>query len=144
VYHEQSFPLPAVEQWHLSFADRTRDLEDEPRSECPKETHLKSRIAELLSEKPFVLYETTRALLEIPTIAYFRVLHEELELIKLCLPWVPHALDVNQLTERPTLSHQLLQVLRSNQEHNFKNIVMGRVLTLLGNVCDIWLIAAQR
>jgi hypothetical protein len=34
-YHEQAFELLAVEKWHFRFADRTRDLEDESRSEQP-------------------------------------------------------------------------------------------------------------
>jgi hypothetical protein len=29
-YHKRVFQLPAVEKWYLRFANRTRDLEDEP------------------------------------------------------------------------------------------------------------------
>jgi hypothetical protein len=53
-YHEQTFPLPAVEKWSLPFADRTRDLEDESRSEWPKRADLAGPIAQLLREKPFI------------------------------------------------------------------------------------------
>lgn len=43
-YREQVFPLPAVDKWHLCFADRTRELEDDARSGHPKETDFMGRL----------------------------------------------------------------------------------------------------
>jgi hypothetical protein len=71
------------------------------------------------------------------------VFHEELELAKLYLRWVSHALDANQMAELISLSHQLLQVLRSNEEQNFRNIVTGDESWFFSETSVICLVAVQ-
>jgi hypothetical protein len=98
---------------------------NEPRSRRPKKTDLVGLIAELLNEKSFPSCKAICRRLKIPQTTCVWVLHEALGLTKFDLRWVPHTLDADQMAERVDLSHQLLQVLRSDEEQNFKNIVTG-------------------
>jgi hypothetical protein len=91
VYQDQAFQLPAVEKWHISLADRTRDLEDELRYGRSKKTGTMGQIAELLRERPSTC-TSCKAIsrrLKIPKRIDLRVLHKELGLIKSYLYWVP-------------------------------------------------------
>jgi hypothetical protein len=44
LYHEQAFRLPAAEKWHICFADKTRDLKDDPRPDRPKKTDVVAQL----------------------------------------------------------------------------------------------------
>jgi hypothetical protein len=91
----------------LRVADGTRDPEDEPMSGLPKKTDLMGSITKQLREEPFTSCKAICWRVKTPKTVRFRVLHEELGLIKLYFHWIPHALDANQMTERVTLWYQL-------------------------------------
>jgi hypothetical protein len=51
----------------------------------------------------------------------FDALHRE----KFTLRWVPHFLDGNQKADRVTLSHGLLEVLKKDEQKDFRDILTG-------------------
>jgi hypothetical protein len=120
---EQAFQLPTVEKWHLYVADRIGDLEDEPKSGRPKKTDLVGRLIRLLHKKPFTSCKAICRRLEILKTIFVRVLLEELALTKFYWCRVPGTLDANEMAERVTLSRQLLQMFRSDEEQNFSTIM---------------------
>jgi hypothetical protein len=125
LFHEHTFQMQAVEKWRLRVADRTRDLEDEPRSGRSKKTNSGGSVPELFCERSFTLCNAIRQGLNIPKTARSRVSHEELGLTQIYLRQIPHTLDVNQMVEWITLSHRLLQMLQSDEEQNFRNLITG-------------------
>jgi hypothetical protein len=116
VHDERGFQLLPPEKLHSRFADRTQDLEDEPKSGQPKTIDLLDPMAKLPREKPFPSCQAICRRMNIPKTTCLRVLHEELGLSKFYSRWVPNTINANQMAERVTLSHQLLQVLRSDEE----------------------------
>jgi hypothetical protein len=123
VYHEHAFQPPAVEKWHLPFADMRRSLQDKTRSGRPMKNDLRGRIAELMCEKRFTLCKVRCGRRNTPKTTCLRVLHEKLGLTKFYLCWLPQTLEVNQIAERVTLSYQRLHVLRSDDGQNFRIII---------------------
>jgi hypothetical protein len=53
------------------------------------------------------------------------ILHDVLHREKFTLRWVPHFLDRNQKAGRMTLSQELLQVLKEDEEKDFRNVLKG-------------------
>jgi hypothetical protein len=90
-----------------------------------EKTDLREPITELFRAKPFTSCKARHRRLKIPKTTCFRVFDQKFDSTKFYLRWVPHTLDANQMSDRITSPNQLLQLLKLDEEHNFRNIVTG-------------------
>jgi hypothetical protein len=54
------------------------------------------------------------------------ILHDLLLGEKFNLHWVPRSLHSNQNAQRPTLSHELLEIVKKDEEHYFRNVMASK------------------
>lgn len=62
---------------------------------------------------------------KIPKATCLQMSHDDLRSAKFYSRWGRYTLDTDHTEERVTLSHRLLQALRSDEEHDFTNVVTG-------------------
>jgi histone-lysine N-methyltransferase SETMAR len=121
---EQALSIPTIRRWIAKYKDGEIDFDDKPRSGRPREAVTSekiSRIQELVANDPHI---TTRRLEEESGISHERIvhiLHNELDLHKICAKWIPHKLSAEHKEKRVEISKQLLQVL----DKGYNNIITG-------------------
>lgn len=121
---EQALSSATIRQWIAKFKKGETRVDDKPRSGRPREVVTSEnieKVAELVTNDPHL---TTRGLEDETGISHERIvhiLHNELELKKVCAKWVPHKLSADQKEKRVEISKQLLEVL----EKGYNNIITG-------------------
>lgn len=121
---EQALSSATIRQWIAKFKKGETRVDDKPRSGRPREVVTSEnieKVKELVTNDPHL---TTRGLEDETGISHERIvhiLHNELELKKVCAKWVPHKLSADQKEKRVEISKQLLEVL----EKGYNNIITG-------------------
>ena len=121
---EHALSLSTVRRWVAKFKDGETQVDDRPRSGRPREAVTQEKIAkvqELITNDPHI---TTQILEDEVGISHDRIvyiLHNELNLHKVCAKWIPHKLSADHKKKRVEISKQLLEVL----EKGYNNIITG-------------------
>jgi histone-lysine N-methyltransferase SETMAR len=121
---ERALSIVTIRRWIAKFKDGETNFEDKPRSGRPREAVTSENIAKV---KEFVTNDshiTTRRLEDVTGVSHERIihiLHNELQLKKVCAKWVPHKLSADHKANRVEISKQLLEVL----ENGYDNIITG-------------------
>jgi histone-lysine N-methyltransferase SETMAR len=101
VYRDSSFPFSTIKNWAAEFKRGRISLEDDPREGRPKSATTSEIIEQVHNT---VLYDRRMKVREIAeTIGISKervgyILHEELDMKKLCARWVPRLLTADQKT----------------------------------------------
>src|SRR5690349_11280368 len=121
---DRALSLSAIYRRIEAYEHGQLSVKDEPRSGRPRDAVTPITIAtveHLVNEDRHI---TTRKLAENVGISRERVgyiLHNELQMRKLCKKWIPHVLTEENKLRRVEVSKQLLRVLESG----FRNIITG-------------------
>jgi hypothetical protein len=86
---------------------------------------LSGAIVSMLNKKPFILCKVSSRHFRITRASCLRISHDSLGMKKSNLRRVPRALDMNQKSERATLSHELLAIWQSDRSSGFQNMITG-------------------
>jgi len=95
---EHALSLSTVRRWVAKFKDGETQVDDRPRSGRPREAVTQEKIAkvqELITNDPHI---TTQILEDEIGISHDRIvyiLHNELNLHKVCAKWIPHKLSAD-------------------------------------------------
>jgi len=121
---EQALSISTIRHWIATFKGGEEEIKDKARSGRPREAVTSEKIArveDLVSNDPHTSIKelTNEVGISRERISY--ILHEELNLHKLCAKWVPHRLSEEHKRNRVELSKQLLKIL----DGGYKNIITG-------------------
>jgi hypothetical protein len=100
VYNPEALALPVVKKSRTYFHRGRTDMFDDPRSGKPLTNGLARAIGFMLEERSFNLCKVLCRHFRIGKATCLRILHGKLDLNKFHLQWVPHALVINQESER--------------------------------------------
>ncbi|CAG8494058.1 12764_t:CDS:2, partial [Ambispora leptoticha] len=112
---EQVLSIVTIRRWIAKYKDGEIDFDDKPRSGRPREV-----VQELVANDP---HNITRRLEEEAGISHERIvhiLHNELDLHKVCAKLIPHKLSAEHKEKRVEISKPLLEVL----EQGYNNIII--------------------
>jgi histone-lysine N-methyltransferase SETMAR len=117
VYGDSSLSFSTIKKWAAEFKRGPTSLEDDPREGCPK-----SATPEIIKQvHDMVLDDRRMKLREIAeTIGISKehvgyILHEKLDMKKLCARWVPCLLTADQKCIRMKISEQCLERFNKNE-----------------------------
>ena len=117
--HEQT-----IRKWYKRFEDGLELLKDANRSGKPKNPSLVPKIRDLLSDYPFLSARSITNMLNTPKTTILRVLHEEMNYMKLNFRWIPHELDDYKKADRIKAAQEMLEIL-GNKKNAWCNIITG-------------------
>jgi histone-lysine N-methyltransferase SETMAR len=109
-----------IKKWAAEFKRGRTSLEDDPREGCPKSAPPPEIIEQV---HDMVLNDWRIKVCEIAeTIGISKehvgyILHEELDVKKLCARWVPRLLKADQKRTRTKISEQCLEHFNKNKTH---------------------------
>jgi transposase len=119
VYGDYSPSFSTIQKWAAKFKCGRTSLEDDPREGCPK-----SATPEIIEQvHDTVLKDWRMKVHEIAeTIGISKecvgyILHEELDIKKLCTRWVPRLLTADQKGTHMKISEQCLECFNKNKTH---------------------------
>jgi len=121
---EHALSLSTVRRWIAKFKDGETQVDDRPRSGRPREAVTQEKIAKVKELVTNDRHITTQILEDEIGISHDRIvhiLHNELDLHKVCAKWIPHKLSADHKEKRVEISKQLLEVL----EKGYNNIITG-------------------
>jgi hypothetical protein len=86
-------------RWYQEFQRQNFSLEDAPKSGCPASsvTENIAAIRKMLQSDRHVTYRQIEVRLDIPASAIHSILHDHLQVRKVCSLWVPHAFNDEQM-----------------------------------------------
>jgi transposase len=95
-----------VFRWYPEFQRGNFSLEDDSRSGSPASSVTEENVAavrKMLESDKHVTHCQIEEWLAIPTSAIYTILHDHLQVRKVCSLWVPHALTERQMARRASL-----------------------------------------
>jgi histone-lysine N-methyltransferase SETMAR len=117
VYGDCSPSFSTIKKWGAEFKRGHTSLEDDPGEGCPKSATLKitEQVHDMVLNNQWMkvheIAETTGISKE--CVGY--ILHEQLDMKKLCARWVPHLLSADQKHTRMNISEQCLDSFNKNK-----------------------------
>lgn len=118
----------SVYDWYNEFKRGRRSLKDEPHTGRPKSAIIQENIdavRELIKEDRHVTYREIAAILGIGMTSIHSILHEHLEVRKLCARWIPHLLKDDQKKARVKWCKEMIDRFRKGASNAVYNIVTG-------------------
>jgi hypothetical protein len=103
VHGTDTLKCSAVSKWRFCFQDRSDDLFDLALSGKPSRSKLATPIQSLLQQFPFISCEVFCRMLKIGKPTCLCVFHDDLNLEKVNLCYVPHSLEADQKRSRAEL-----------------------------------------
>jgi histone-lysine N-methyltransferase SETMAR len=116
VYGDSSFST--IKKWAAEFKRGYTSLEDDPREGCPQSETTPEIIEQLhdtvLDDRRMTVCEIAETVgISKERVGY--ILHEELDMKKLCIGWVPHLLTADQNRTRMKISQQCSERFNENK-----------------------------
>jgi histone-lysine N-methyltransferase SETMAR len=121
---EQALSLSTVRRWIHAFEDGDESISDKACSGRPCEAVTPENIAkvdDLINDDPHISTSEIANQVGISRERIGHILHNELNLHKVCAKWVPHALSEDNKKKRVELSKELLGIL----DRGYRNIITG-------------------
>lgn len=125
--YADSAPAEAtIRKWFAKFRTGHMSTEDDERSGRPKEAVTDENIKKIhkmiLDDRKLKLHEIAEAL-KISKERVGHIIHEYLDMQKLCAKWVPRVLTINQKQQRIDDSEACLQLITHNKPDFFRRYV---------------------
>jgi [histone H3]-lysine36 N-dimethyltransferase SETMAR len=117
-----------VADWSSRFKAGRISIADDPRSGRPQEASssgMISAVQKMVEENGRVTYDEMQHSLGIGRSTIQSLLHDHLNLKKLCGRWIPHMLTIEQKEKRVSLSRQMLNKFRRWGVEGMRNVVSG-------------------
>ncbi|KAF7277039.1 hypothetical protein GWI33_009508 [Rhynchophorus ferrugineus] len=130
-WHDVEFPDTApgkstIKDWHTKFRRVEMSTEDDERSGCPKEMVSDENILKIhkmvLNYRKLRLNEMADTL-NISTEPVHHIIHEYMDMRKLCAKWMPRELTFNQKQRRVDDSEQCLKMIKHNKPEFLRRYV---------------------
>jgi histone-lysine N-methyltransferase SETMAR len=121
---EEALSLRTIRRWISAFKNGDESISDKTRSGRPCEAVTPGNIAkveELVSEDPHISTSELANQVGISCERIGHILHNELNLHKVCSKWIPHRLSEENKKKRVELSKELLDILNKG----YRNIITG-------------------
>jgi transposase len=118
VYEDSSPLISTIKKWAAEFKHGHASLEDDPREERPKSATTPKIIEQvhdiLLDDRRMKVREIAETIgISKECVGY--ILHEQLDMTKLCARWVPRLLTADQKDTRMKISEQCLEHFNKNK-----------------------------
>jgi len=118
VYGDSSPSFSTIKKWAAEFKRGRTSLEDDPHEGCPKSATPPEIIEQVhdmvLDDRQMKVRETAEAIgISKEHVGY--ILHEELDMKKLCARWMLRLLTVDQKRTRMKISEQCLERFNKNK-----------------------------
>ncbi|GLG99328.1 Mariner Mos1 transposase [Gryllus bimaculatus] len=113
-------------RWFRDFQRGNFSLEDAQRAGRPRTSVMKKNIAavrKMLDEDRRVTYKRIENTLYLNAPAIHSILHDHLQVKKLCCLWVPHTLTEEQMTRRETWCREMLKRFSKDRFRYVNSIV---------------------
>jgi transposase len=118
VYGDSSTSFSTIKKWPAEFKRGRTSLEDDPCEGHPKSattTEIIEQVHDMvLDDRRMKVHEIAEAIGISKECAGY-ILHEELDMKKLCARWVPHWLTADQKRTRMKISEQCLEHFNKNK-----------------------------
>jgi len=127
-FPECSTSLTTVCRWYKEFESGNLDLEDKPRTGCPPTAVTAiniERMRKLVEEDPRITYEMIEETVGISAPSIHTILHDHLQMSKICARWVPHFLTNENKKARVEFCLRMLQLFSDGESRNVGNILTG-------------------
>jgi len=115
-----------VEKWFAKFKRGEMSVEDDARSGRPKEAVTNENIKKvhkiILNDRKVKLIEVAETL-KISKERVGHIIHEYLDMRKLCAKWVPRVLTIDQKQKRCDDSEQCLAIFNRNKDEFFRRYI---------------------
>ena len=115
-----------VVNWFRELRMGCQSLEDEPRAARPHTVMADENVAtvpKLITEDPHITYREIDTSLEIASTAINTILHEYLQVKKLCARWVPHSLTQEQEAAHVDWCRTMLKKFKNRKTKSVYNVV---------------------
>ena len=127
VYGDSSPSFPTIKKWAAEFKCGRTGLKDDPRNGRPKSATTPEIIEQVhdtvLDDRQMKVHEIAETIgISKEHVGY--ILHEELDMKKLCARWVPRLLTADQKCTRMKISEQCLKRFNKNNEFVHRFITM--------------------
>jgi len=118
VYGDSSPSFATIKKWAAEFKRGRTSLEDDPREGCPKSVTIPEIIEQVhdmvLDDRQMKVREIAETVgISKECVGY--ILHEELDMKKLCTRWVPRLLTADQKHTRMKISEECLERFNKNK-----------------------------
>jgi len=118
VYGDSSPSFSTIKKWAAEFKRGHTGLEDDPCKGCPKSATTPEIIEQVhdtvLDDRQMKVHEIAETIgISKEHVGY--ILHEELDMKKLCTRWVPRLLTADQKCTRMKISEQCLKLFNKNK-----------------------------
>lgn len=116
--------LSTIYRWIEVFENGEENIEDDQHPRCPREAVTPQNIAkieDLIGDDPNISIRVIQDKIGISKDSIGNILHNELNVHKICKKWVPHVLTDENKKTRVETSRQLLEILDSG----LNNIITG-------------------
>jgi len=127
VYEDSSPLFSTIKKWAAEFIRGHTSLRDDPCEGCPKSATTPEIIEQVhdmvLDDRQMKVCEIAEAIgISKECVGY--ILHEELDMKKLCARWVPRLLTADQKYTRMKISKQCLQRFNKNKTDLWINLLL--------------------
>lgn len=115
-------------RWYREFGRGNFELEDAPRSGRPASSVSQENIVavrKLLEADRGVTYRQIEESLGLNAPTVHSILHNHLQVWKLCTLWVPHSLTEGQMANRVSWCREMLKKFENGEASNVNSIVTG-------------------
>lgn len=115
-------------RWHKQFQRRDFNLSDDSRSGRPVEAVSSKSVAavkKLLKIDRHITYKQIEELLKISAPSIRTILHDHLQVRKVCTLWVPHLLTAAQMEGRKKWCQKMLTMFDNGKSPSVNSIVTG-------------------
>lgn len=115
-------------RWYREFGRGNFELEDAPRSGRPASSVSQENIVavrKLLEADRGVTYRQIEESLGLNAPTVHSILHNHLQVRKLCTLWVPHSLTEGQMANRVSWCREMLKKFENGEASNVNSIVTG-------------------
>ena len=119
-YGDDAPKYPTIVKWAQMFKFGRESLEDEPRSGGPRTAMTPENVnavLELIINDRRIDTRKIAAILGISRSSVQSIIHEEFEMKKICVRWVPKMLRKHEMNERVSAAKELLTIYNSDPEN---------------------------
>jgi histone-lysine N-methyltransferase SETMAR len=115
-------------RWYREFQRGNFSLEEAPMSGCPASSVTEEHIAavrKMLESNRHVTYRQKQECLYLPASALHIILHDHLQMRKVCFLWLPHALTDKQKAGCISWCHEMLSKFKNGVSRYVNRILTG-------------------
>ena len=128
VYNDRALPYSTIVDWARRFSEGRESIEDRPRAGRPisgTSDKCVLEVSAILEEDPHISLVEIGNAVGVSTGTAHAIVHDNLQLRKVCARWVPHALTQAQKTKRVQCAKKFLSDFDRTDSRRLFEIVTG-------------------